>query len=308
VRIFLNGIGSFGADVFERLRKDGEEVVAVAAPALSLSGRPDRLFDAAVKAGIQAFDGGELDKPENEAALRALEPELGIMAFVQKKISKVILDLPEHGTIQYHPSLLPRHRGRSSINWAIILGEQETGVSIYWPDEGLDTGPVLLQRKADIGPEDTAGSLYYEKLYPLGIDMLAEAARLVAAGTAPKLVQDEAAATYERPCQGVAARIDWHRPLVQVFNHIRGCDPSPGASTQWQGQVVRLLQARQVPDFVASPGVVAALDERGLVVGTEGGAIAVGKLQVGSSPAADAVQVAGELGISVGDSFSGAAE
>src|SRR5262245_36845205 len=156
MRIFLNGIGAFGLDTFNRLREAGEEIVAVAAPATSLSGRPDRLYAAAQAAGIAAFETAKLKEPEVEAGLRATAPELGVMAFVQEFISDGVLNLPVQGTIQYHPSLLPRHRGRSSISWAIIQGEPVTGISIFWPDEGMDTGPILLQREFVIGPDDTA--------------------------------------------------------------------------------------------------------------------------------------------------------
>ena len=122
MRIFLNGIGAFGSDAFTRLRQQGEEIVAVAAPPKSLSGRPDRLYGAAEEAGIAVFDTARLGDPEVEASLRQQAPDLGVMAFVQEFISQAVLDLPVHGTIQYHPSLLPRHRGRSAINWAIIQG------------------------------------------------------------------------------------------------------------------------------------------------------------------------------------------
>jgi methionyl-tRNA formyltransferase len=199
VRIFLNGIGQFGLDTFEKLREAGHEIVAVAAPPKSLSGRPDRLFGAAEAAGITALDAARLKDPEVEAQLRATNPELGVMAFVQEFISMEILNLPAHGTIQYHPSLLPKHRGRSSINWAIINGEPFTGISIFWPDEGMDTGPVLLQRQAEIGPDATAGSLYYDSLYPMGIEMLVDAANMVASGKLPAMHRSSCRTSPKRP-------------------------------------------------------------------------------------------------------------
>ena len=233
MRIFLNGIGAFGLDTFNKLREAGHEIVAVAAPPKSLSGRPDRLYAAAEENGIAAFDTARLKDAEVEAGLRATNPDLGVMAFVQELISEALLDLPTHGTIQYHPSLLPKHRGRSSISWAIMQGEPTTGISIFWPDEGMDTGPILLQREVEIGPDATAGSLYYDALYPLGLEMLVESVGMVEAGAAPKSVQNEADATYEKPAEGRLARIDWRKPTAEVYNLIRGCDPSPGAWTRW---------------------------------------------------------------------------
>jgi methionyl-tRNA formyltransferase len=304
VRIFLNGIGAFGADVFAKLQEDGQEIVAVASPRQSLSGRPDRLWAAAEAAGVSAYETSRLGEPEIEAALRANRPELGVMAFVQDLISQTILELPASGTIQYHPSLLPKHRGRSSINWAIIKGEPFTGVSIFWPDQGLDTGPVLLQKQVDIGPDDTAGSLYYDKLYPLGIEALVESVGLVAASKAPKLVQDESQMTYERPAEGRAARIDWRLPLADVYNLIRGCEPSPAAWTRWEERELRVTNARPIVEFPdATPGVVAAIDDAGVVVGAGAGAVLIRGLQAGSERAGPAHEVAAQLGMTVGTRF-----
>lgn len=302
MRIFLNGIGAFGTDTFERLRQAGHEIVAVAAPPRSLSGRPDRLYAAAEAAGIPAFDTARLKEPAVEAALRDTGPELGIMAFVQEFISTSVLNLPAHGTIQYHPSLLPKHRGRSSINWAIIQGETRTGISIFWPDEGMDTGPLLLQREVEIGPDATAGSLYYDTLYPLGIDMLVEAAAMVAAGNAPKIPQDESQATYERPAEGRLARIDWRRPTSEVYNLIRGCDPSPGAWTRAGDITLRVLDARPLPGNDTPAGVLASVDEAGAIIGTADGAILARKLQA-DGPAAAAAEVLAALNITTGSRF-----
>jgi methionyl-tRNA formyltransferase len=302
MRIFLNGIGAFGVDVFNRLREAGEEIVAVSAPAQSLSGRADRLSAAAAAAGIPVFETVRLAEPEQEAALKAHRPELGVMAFVNDFMSRSILDLPAQGTIQYHPSLLPRHRGRSSINWAIIQGEATTGATIFWPDEGMDTGPVLVQREVEIGPDDTAGSLYYDKLYPLGVDLLAEAVALVKAGRAPRLVQDESQMTYERPCQGRAARIDWRLPTKDVYNLIRGCEPSPAAWTRLGEAAIKVTAARPLPGVAGEPGVVSALDEIGMIVGAKDGSILVKQLQVDGA-AGPAHEVAPQAGISIGGRF-----
>jgi methionyl-tRNA formyltransferase len=303
MRIFLNGIGAFGLDMFNKLRENGEGVVAVAAPPTSLSGRPDRLYAAAEAAGIPAFDTARLDEPEVEAAMRALAPELGVMAFVQELISMNVLNLPAHGTIQYHPSLLPKHRGRSAINWAIIQGETRTGISIFWPDEGMDTGPVLLQREVEIAPDDTVGSLYYDKMYQLGIDMLAASVALVQAGEAPKLAQDESQATYEKPAQGRLARVDWRLPVAEVYNLIRGCDPSPGAWTRLGEKRLQLTNARAMPDQASSPGVVAYISEEGVVICAGDGAVIVRQLQTEAGRPAPAHEVAAQEGIHVGDRF-----
>jgi methionyl-tRNA formyltransferase len=210
-----------------------------------------------------------------------------------------VFDAPSLGSICFHPSLLPRYRGGSAIPWQIIKGETETGVSVFWVDPGIDTGPVLLQKGAPIGPDDTAGSLYYNTLFELGIAAVLESVDLIAAGTAPRLPQDEARASYDPLCRDEHAQVDWSRPAGDVFNLIRGCDPQPGAFVVRAGDKVRLYDARRADAGRAEPGVVAAIDQRGLVVGAGGGSIAIGRLRVGDKKvaAADAAKL---LGINVG--------
>ena len=303
MRIFLIGQAAFGQDVFGKLREAGEEIVGVAAPAQSLSGRADRLRAAADGADVAAFELAGLREQETQQRVAALAPELGVMAFVSELIPTEVLNLPTHGTIQYHPSLLPRHRGRSSINWAIIQGDKTTGVSIFWPDEGLDTGPLLLQREVEIGPDETTGSIYYDKLYPLGLEMFVESVRMVAAGRAPKIVQDESEATYEKPCTDRLVRVDWRLPAQQVYDLIRGADPSPGAWTRLAGNKVRLLDARLGPAVDAGPGVIASLGDEGMLVGGLGGALLVPKLQGEEGAAMAAQEFAAANGLAPGERF-----
>ena len=121
------------------------------------------------------------------------------MAFVTLFVPEEFLNIPTHGSIQYHPSLLPAYRGASAINWPIIKGETETGLSIFWPDNGLDTGDVLLQKKTPIGPNDTLGTVYFDRLFPMGVEAMLESVDLVKAGKAPRIKQDEAKRHLRRP-------------------------------------------------------------------------------------------------------------
>ena len=177
------------------------------------------------------------------------------MAYVTLIVPEEVLNLPTRGTIQYHPSLLPRHRGPSSINWPIIMGETRTGLTIFWPNQGLDTGPILLQKEVEILDSDTLGSLYFDRLYPQGVAALLEAVGLVRAGTAPKIVQDESQATYEGWCKKEHVQIDWQKPLQEIWNLIRGADPQPGAWTTHEGATVQLLDAKKLGSAAAGrPG------------------------------------------------------
>ena len=204
------------------------------------------------------------------------------------------------------PVKRPRHLGGSAINWALIRGDQETGLSIFWTDAGIDTGPVLLQKRVPIGPEDTTGSLYFNRLFPLGVEAIAESVDLIKAEKAPRIIQDERLATYEPLCNDKVAGIDWKKPARDVHNHIRGCDPQPGAYTFFQGKKVRFFEARRI-DAVsdAGPGEVLAVDEGGFTVAAGGRAIRIGKVRTDAGKQ-DAAAFAAEAGLKPGDRFAAA--
>jgi methionyl-tRNA formyltransferase len=276
MRIVVNGQQAFGADVLKALLERGEEVVAVYCAPDKAGGSPDPLAEAAREAGIELRQPESFGTDEAPGELAALEPDLMVMAFVILMVPERVLNVPTHGTIQYHPSLLPRHRGPSAINWAIIQGDATTGVSIFWPDEGLDTGPLLLTREVEITPDDTLGSLYFDKLYPLGIDALLESVDLVRDGTAPRQEQDEDDATYESWCGHDQVEVDWSKPVRAVHDLIRGANPRPGAWTTVGGDEIQVLDADRLDDDPgAAPGEVVAVDGDRLVVAAGGGAIAV---------------------------------
>jgi methionyl-tRNA formyltransferase len=202
------------------------------------------------------------------------------MAYVTLLVPEEVLNLPTLGTIQYHPSLLPRHRGPSSINWPILWGETRTGLSVFWPDRGLDTGPILLQKEVEILDSDTLGSLYFDRLYPLGVAALLEAVELVRTGKAPKIPQDDSQATYEGWCKPEHVQVDWRKPLQEIWNTIRGADPQPGAWTTYDGTTVQLFDAKKLVGAAAGqPGEVTAVDEAGLHVAVTGGQILVSRVR-----------------------------
>ena len=204
--------------------------------------------------------------PEVLAEFQALKADLLILAFVTAILTPEFLNTPTHGSICYHPSLLPRHRGGSAINWTVIMGDRKTGLTIFWPDGGIDTGPVLMQKKVPIGPEDTTGTLYFNHLVPMGIDAIVESVELVKQGKAPKLPQDESRATYEPPCDDRVAGIDWTKGGQEVYNLVRGCDPQPGAFTTWGGEKIRFFGAKLKPEDTKQTA--------GTVLGVGGGGIA----------------------------------
>jgi len=237
-------------------------------------------------------------------AFKALNADLCVMAFVTDIIPDAILEAPSKGTIQYHPSLLPKHRGPSSINWPIIQGETETGLTIFWPDKGLDTGPVLLQKTVDVGPDETLGSVYFDKLFPMGVEALAEAVRMVADGTAPKLDQDESQATYEGWCRSGDVNIDWRDPVEKIYNQVRGCDPSPGATTTFGGETILLFRASKLPVVAGREhGEVADVSDEGFTVASADGALLVGRVQPPGSGKVMAAEWIKSVGLTPGARF-----
>jgi len=287
MRIVVNGQQAFGADVLKALLERGEEVVAVYCAPDKEGGSPDPLAEAAREAGIELRQPESFETDEAPGELAALEPDLMVMAFVILMVPERVLNVPTHGTIQYHPSLLPRHRGPSAINWAIIQGDTTTGVTIFWPDEGLDTGPVLLTKEVEITPDDTLGSLYFDKLYPVGVDALLESVDLVRDGKAPKREQNEDDATYESWCGHDQVEVDWSKPVREVHDLIRGANPRPGAWTTVKGDEVQVLDADRLDDDPgAAPGEVVEVDDERLVVAAGGGAIAVRLVRAGGDKVA----------------------
>ena len=247
MRIVVHGQQAFGKAVLEALLKRGDNVIAVYVAPEKPGQKPDPLKEAAIAAGLKVYQPASYRKPEVWDEFRALKPDLQVMAFVTLFVPEEFLNIPTHGSIQYHPSLLPLHRGASSINWPIILGETETGLSIFWPDNGLDTGDVLLQKKTPISNTDTLGSVYFDRLFPMGVEAMLESVDLVKAGTAPRITQDEKLATYEGKCGADNARIDWAKSWRQIDPLIRGCNPAPGAWTTINDATLQIFDAKPLP-------------------------------------------------------------
>jgi methionyl-tRNA formyltransferase len=251
MRIVVHGQQAFGKAVLEAVVKygkaNGDEVVAVYVAPEKPGQKADPLKEAALALGLPVHQPASYRKPEVGEEFRALKPDLQVMAFVTLFVPEDFLNIPTFGSIQYHPSLLPRYRGASAINWPIILGEKETGLSIFWPDNGLDTGDVLLQKTTPIGPKDTLGSVYFDRLFPLGVEAMLESIELVRQGNAPRIKQDESEATYEGRCTAETARIDWGKSWRQIDPLIRGCNPAPGAWTTLNGATLQIFEAEPLP-------------------------------------------------------------
>ena len=280
MKLIVHGQQAFGKSVLEALLARGEMISAVyCAPDID-GGRPDSLKVFAQDQGLPVYQPKSYKDPTVWDQIRSLEADLCVMAYVTLMVPEEALNAPRLGSIQYHPSLLPMHKGPSSINWPIINGENKTGLSIFWPDNGLDTGPILLQKDVVIDPDDTLGSLYFNHLFPMGVDAILEAVDLVRDGTALRLNQDPAKGSYEGWCQRADVEIDWAQSMDVVYNLIRGANPQPGAWTTLNGHTVTILDSKKAIGFANSgPGSVVEVDADGISIGCVEGAVRVEKFK-----------------------------
>jgi methionyl-tRNA formyltransferase len=301
MRIVIVGQGPFGEKVLQTLIQKGEDVVGTFSP-------PDKRSESmkvlAEKSGITFFCPNLMKDPQVHDAYVKLKPELAILAFVTDIIPEKLLAVPSLGTICYHPSILPRHRGASAINWAIIQGDTRTGLTIFWADKGIDTGPILLQKEVEIGLDETTGSVYFNKLFPMGVDAMVEAVELIKKGKAPRIPQDDSEATYEPPCDDRVASVSFEKPIKDIYNLIRGCDPQPGAYTTYQGKRVRFYEARISSSAIhKQPGEIISIEEVSVQIAVKGGMIQIGKLRVDKGEKIGPLEFAKSVALKIGDRF-----
>ncbi len=312
LRIALFGRGPLASDCLERLRGAGHEVVVVYGP--PDDGRPDPLVTRAEELGIPLERRRYFRKKSGEAIGRAVDeyrehdPELNVLAVVSVFIPGAITDAPERGSLCFHPSLLPRFRGGAAVNWQILLGERETGVTIFSPDEGADTGPIVVQRGGlEISDDDTAGTLFFQKLYPLGLEAIDDAVARVDSGVALPVPQDHSKATVQGLVDDSVAAIDLSRPAAEVACLVRGCDPQPGAFVRRGGEAVRLYDASLEPvhEPGAPEGTVVDVGESGIAIALAGGDLRVKRVRADKGKES-AARFAERVGVRPGGRFESA--
>jgi methionyl-tRNA formyltransferase len=280
MKIAIIGQQDFGKTVLDAFLARGDQVVAVFCAPEKEGARPDALRLAAQEQGLKVHQFKSLRAPEAAQAMQDANADIGIMAFVLQFAPQEFVNIPKHGTIQYHPSLLPKYRGPSSINWPIIKGDTQTGLTIFRPSDGLDEGAVILQKTTPIGPDDTLGTVYFDRLFPLGVQAMLEAADLVVQGKHQETVQDESQASYEGWCRAGEVRIDWAKPIAHVYNLIRGCNPAPGAWTTLNGKKLQIFDARKAifrrfADVSGKIGEVTDVTAQSFKITAQGGSIEV---------------------------------
>jgi methionyl-tRNA formyltransferase len=305
MRIAIVGQQDFGKAALQAFIERGDIVAGVFCAPEKPGSKADSLRVAAEQARIAVFQMASLKSDEAHEALRSLAVDIGIMAYVLQLVPQEFATIPRHGMIQYHPSLLPRYRGPSSINWPIIRGDTRTGLTIFRPTDGLDEGPVIIQKETPIGADDTLGSVYFERLFPMGIAALQEAADLVVSGRGEETAQDESCASYQGWCRAAEAPINWHNHVDLIYNLVRGCNPAPGAWTTFKGKKLQLFDARKHPvrtfsQVKGSIGAVTAIGAQSLLVAAQGGQIEVFMLRYDDGKKIAAPQFCAEAALTPG--------
>ncbi len=299
------GQQAFGKAVLERLLTAGADEVSSVYCAPDREGRPmDPLKEAALAAGLPVRQPAGYRDAAALEEMRSDDADLMIMAYVTVFVPEAARDVPKRGSICFHPSLLPLHRGPSSINWPIIGGAEKTGFSWFYPTDGLDEGDILLQQECVIGPDDTLGDVYFKRIFPAAIESVGEVCDLFRSGNPPRRRQDEDAATYESWCRKADVEIDWSQPAGRVYNLIRGSNPQPGAWTRHDGSELKIFDSERV-EGSGQPGRVTAVDAQGVTVQAGGGRIRIKRVRPAAAGKISAIDWAGKSAIGAGAVLGG---
>jgi methionyl-tRNA formyltransferase len=303
MRLIVMGQQAFGKDVLEKLLDAGtDEVVAVYCEP-DKEGKPqDPIKQFALEKGLPVLQPAHFKDHSTVTALAAFNADLMVMAYVNVFVPEAARSAPRMGSICFHPSLLPLHRGPSAVNWPIIMGSNKSGYSWFYPTDGLDEGDILLQWECPIAADDTVIELYFKNIYPHAVASALTVCDLFRAGNPPRTTQDESQATYERRCTVRHAKIDWFKPAGQVYNLIRGTNPAPGAWTSRNGETVNIFDAKLVSGDGISGRIMNVSDD-GVTVQSVGGRILVKRVKPQGGAKMPAAQWAQEAGLKVGDTL-----
>ena len=307
MRIVVHGQEAFGKAVLEKLVERNEDIVAVCC-APDKAGKPeDPLKVYAAGQGLPVHQLASWKTPEALALMKSFNADVCLMAYVLLFVPQPVLDAPRFGTFQYHPSLLPAHRGPSSINWPIAMGKTRTGLTIFWPNEGLDEGPILLQKTVEVGPDESLGDVYFKKLFPMGVEAMMESLELVKAGVILKHDQRLASGSYESWFKKDIAELDWAKPTADLYNVIRAANPAPGAWGMIKGVKLDLYDAGKIAgDKIAGsgkPGEVLSISADGMAIAAGGGAILAKRVRAPGGQKIAAAEWAASAGVKPGDVF-----
>ncbi len=294
MKLVFMGTPEFAVPSLRRLVGSGWRCLAVVTQPDRGRGRGRKITPTPVKReaealGLEVLQPQKPTDPSFVSRLEELAPEVIVTVAYGEILPPLVLELPRAGCVNLHPSLLPMYRGAAPIHWAIINGEDTTGVTTMYMNEKMDAGEIILQRKTRISEKDNVKTLH-DRLAVLGADLLEETLELIRRGEAPRVPQDDRLATYAPALQREHELVDWNRPARRVVDHIRGMDPWPGAHTFWNGKVLKVFRAEartgvepaagQVQGQGEIPGKVVEVDpDQGFTVATADGGVLILEVQ-----------------------------
>jgi methionyl-tRNA formyltransferase len=280
MRVLFIGTGEIGVPTLRALLKSEHQVVGVVTQPDKPVGRDQRIEPPPIKKAVGATKMSILQPARIKTAadeIRALQPDVIVVMAYGQILPREILEIPKIACLNLHASLLPRWRGAAPIQGAIAAGDGETGITVMAMDEGLDTGDILLQRKIDIRPNDTGGSLH-DRLGEIAPEALLESLRMLESGTAPRVRQDKSLATLAPKLEREDGRIDWNEPAEAIERKIRAFNPWPGAFTNMSGRNLKVFSAKVV-DLSGKPGTILR-SKNEIVIAAFEGALSLGEVQL----------------------------
>lgn len=282
MRIVFIGTGEVGVPTLRALQQSEHELVAVVTQPDKPVGRAQKITAPPVKAALAGTEmsilqPARIKDPQSIEQIRTIAPDVIVVVAYGQILSRAILEIPEIACLNLHASLLPRWRGAAPIQAALAAGDRETGITVMYMDEGLDTGDILLHRKIDILPTDSGGSLH-NRLAETAPEALLESLRLLASGSAPRLPQDKSSATYAPKLNRESGRINWNEPAEVIERKIRAYNPWPGAFTEFKNRKLKIFSARIV-DLRSKPGEILHRDKE-LVIAAPDRALSLIEVQL----------------------------
>ncbi len=309
MRTIFFGSPDFAVPCLEALHDISDVAVVVSQPdrpaGRGLAMRPPAVKKRALELGLEVWQPTKVRTAEFAEKLRAIEADVAVVVAYGRIVPRAVLDAPNAGCVNVHASLLPHWRGAAPIQWSIVHGDEETGVTLMQMDDGMDTGPILATASTPIAPDDDAATLS-DRLSKMGAELLREQLPRYVSGELTPHPQDEGAATMAPLLKKGHGRIDWNKPARAVHNQIRGMNPWPGAHTvlgERRIKVHRTLASTLDPEG-APPGQVIALDPEGILVACAEGTLEIQELQESGRKRVDARSFASGRGVAVGDRFS----
>ncbi len=284
IRTVFMGTPDFALDTLQGLIDFGLNMVGVYTQPDRPKGRGKKLAappvkELAQKYEIPVFQPQKLREPSVVDELKELQPDLIVVVAYGQILPKSVLEIPQHGCINVHASLLPKYRGAAPINKSIVDGETETGVTTMYMDVGLDTGDMLIKRSLTIGENETAGQVH-DRLALLGREAMEETLQLICAGTLVAEKQDDELTCYAPMMKKEDGLIDWSQPAATVHNLIRGLDPWPGAYTHLDGDVLKISATQVEAELSGKPGEILSADKTGVRVACGAGGLVIDGLQL----------------------------